>query len=147
MGWISFVFSIISMTFIDVIVVNEQYRVETIKLAMVKDEEYILNNQCLWYSVHRRDWGKIDRTIKKKQTDDVEEQAVPQRIDHGHDEEESSSSSFDGGDDDFSNLSILNNVDSQCINDRASRHSVLAMANGGVFSQNKCCSKPFSCLQ
>merc|ERR1719461_1933399 len=68
-------------------------------------------------------------------------------MDHGHDDDEESSSSFDGEADDFSNLSILNNVDSQCINDRTSRHSVLAMANGGVFSQNKCCSKPFSCLQ
>ena len=70
--WTFFVVSIVSMIFIDIIIVhdddetNDKYRVETFKLAIVKDEEYILNNQCLWYSVPRKDWGKIDKKFKQK---------------------------------------------------------------------------------
>ena len=50
--WSCFALSVASMALIDVVVVHrDAFRVETVKLAAVKDEEYVLNNQCLWYSV------------------------------------------------------------------------------------------------
>ncbi len=76
--WIFFIISILSMIFIDIIIVhhgttgsniqykNDKYRVETFKLAIFKDEEYVLNNQCLWYTVPRKDWGNYEDINKKK---------------------------------------------------------------------------------
>ena len=147
--WISFAVAVISMVFIDVVIVhdddrmNDKYRVETIKLAVVKDEEYILNNQSLWYSVPRRDWGKIDESLKQKKKingaalSDLEHEqnSYLQQISPVSDDDDESSSNDE--EEELSDLSIINHG--------SDNHPIL-MDEGNI-KRNRCCSKPFSCLQ